>query len=75
MNDLKNVGLLNDIDNKVIDIKTDFNELKSLLQETLIIDEKHYSCDSLLEIIDDIDKLENNIKKLCISCSINDINS
>ena len=74
MNDYKNVNLLNNIDNKVIDINTDFNELKKLLQDTLIIDDKYYSCDNITEILSEIDKLENNIKNLSISCSISNMN-
>ena len=67
--DYKNVSLLNNIDNKIIDLKTDFNELKSLLKDCLIIDDDYYSSSELENVIEDIDKLEKNIKELSISCT------
>ena len=69
MDDCKNVNLLNNIDSKIIDLKMDFSELKHLLKDSLIIDEKYCSSDEIEKIIEDIDNLEKNIRNLSISCT------
>lgn len=73
MYDCKNVNLLNNIDSKIIDLKSDFNELKSLLKDSLIIDDNYCSSNEIGNIIDNLDSLENNIRELSISCTNSEV--
>ncbi len=67
--DYKNINLLNNIDSKVMDINSDFNELKALLRASLIIDDDYCSANKIKNVLDDVDEIEKSIKNLSISCS------